>query len=139
MACGIYSIYCLKNDKYYIGQSGNIERRWKEHIRLLNKNNHHNCYLQSAWNKYCINNFEFEILEICNKDILWKQELFYMEYFQTYNDKYGFNLDIVVGPNKRKISDITRKKFIQANRGETILILEESIHRKLLKKFVKLI
>ena len=50
--CGVYKIENSVNGKYYIGSSNNIYRRWKEHIKLLNKNNHHSPHLQFAWNKY---------------------------------------------------------------------------------------
>lgn len=33
MSCGIYKITNLINNKIYIGQSVNIEARWKGHIR----------------------------------------------------------------------------------------------------------
>ena len=35
---GIYKIENIINNKVYIGSSNNIERRWKEHKRLLNNN-----------------------------------------------------------------------------------------------------
>ena len=34
--CGIYKITNLINGKVYIGQSTNIERRWKDHKRMFN-------------------------------------------------------------------------------------------------------
>ena len=57
MSIGIYKIECLINHKVYIGQSTNIELRWKHHIYQLKKNNHENKYLQAAWNKYGSSNF----------------------------------------------------------------------------------
>ena len=35
MTCGIYAIVNSTNDKVYIGQAIDIERRWKHHKRLL--------------------------------------------------------------------------------------------------------
>ena len=43
---GIYKIENKVNGKVYIGQSIDIEKRWKEHISCLNNRTHHNDYLQ---------------------------------------------------------------------------------------------
>lgn len=40
MACGIYKLNFNTTNKVYIGQSINIEKRFKEHIRDLNNNSH---------------------------------------------------------------------------------------------------
>ena len=37
---GIYKIENKVNGKIYIGQSVNIENRWKQHMRELNKSSH---------------------------------------------------------------------------------------------------
>lgn len=49
---GVYQIYNPITNKRYIGSSINVERRLKEHLRNLKRNNHHNMYLQAAYNKY---------------------------------------------------------------------------------------
>lgn len=59
----IYQILNKINNKCYIGQSKNCQRRFKEHKTALNNNKHENSYLQYAWNKYGSDNFEFKILE----------------------------------------------------------------------------
>lgn len=63
---GIYQIRNKINNKVYIGQSNNIQRRWQEHIYRLNKGDHENEHLQNAWNKYGADTFEFSILVECN-------------------------------------------------------------------------
>lgn len=65
---GIYKIINKINGKYYVGSSVNIissnmSGRWYRHRYNLNKNNHHNDYLQRSWNKYGQNNFDFSIVE----------------------------------------------------------------------------
>ena len=42
MKIGIYKITNLKNGKFYIGSSKDMDRRWYEHINELNKNIHIN-------------------------------------------------------------------------------------------------
>ena len=54
--CGVYKIVNTVNGKIYIGSSKNIDRRWNEHIRVLELNAHNNQHLQNAWNKYGKNN-----------------------------------------------------------------------------------
>jgi len=64
--CGIYKISNLISNKFYIGSSIDINRRWKEHKNDLKKNKHDNEYLQNSWNKYGEETFLFEIIEIVN-------------------------------------------------------------------------
>ena len=89
--CGVYKIENSVNGKYYIGSSNNIYRRWKEHIKLLNRNNHHSPHLQFAWNKYGEKNFKFTILEECDEQILLKKEQFYIDMMNATDDSFGYN------------------------------------------------
>ena len=45
---GIYGIQNKINNHIYVGQSNNIDKRFKEHYKALNNNTHSNCYLQNA-------------------------------------------------------------------------------------------
>lgn len=85
---GIYQIRNVINNKIYIGSTNNFEKRFKTHFRNLNKQIHPNKYLQSAVNKYGLDNFKFEIveeLEDCLK--LLEREQFYIDKYknQLYN------------------------------------------------------
>lgn len=87
---GIYKIRNKINEKYYVGSSINVERRWGEHQRGLNEGSYNkfNPYLQNAWNKYGRENFIFKIAEeIENEGDLRSIE-------QEYLDK-GFELGIL--------------------------------------------
>ena len=119
---GIYKIENKVNGKVYVGQSIDINARWKNHITLLNKGNHHNDYLQKSWNKYGENNFEFSIIEECLPEDRFKREKYWIDYYNTYEDGYnetrgGEGLD---GAPKAKgdnhpnslISEATAKKII---------------------------
>lgn len=90
--CGIYCIKNLVNGKKYIGQSNNIYKRWKSHVRELDNNCHHNQYLQNAWIKYGKENFIFNILEECTENKLNEKEIFYIDKLHSYNS--GYNLTI---------------------------------------------
>jgi len=78
---GIYLIKNKVNNKFYVGSaSKSFKYRWNEHKRKLNNDRHYNRYLQSSWNKYTKDNFEFIILEIVEKieDII-KREQYYID------------------------------------------------------------
>ena len=67
---GIYKIENLINGKKYIGQSIDIETRWAEHKRINERSletikQKYPLYL--AFKKYGLENFSFEVLEICSK------------------------------------------------------------------------
>jgi group I intron endonuclease len=60
---GIYKITNIKNDKCYIGESMNIERRLEEHKELLKNNSHHSYTLQHDYNIYGESAFTYDVLE----------------------------------------------------------------------------
>lgn len=50
---GAYGIVCLKNRKFYIGSSGDIEKRIRSHLSQLRANRHFQTpRLQRDWNLY---------------------------------------------------------------------------------------
>lgn len=82
---GIYRIKNLINNKCYYGSSKEIEKRWSRHENELNKNKHHNIYLQRAWNKYGKTNFSFEVVETCKIKELLVFEQKYLDTKPEYN------------------------------------------------------
>ena len=88
---GIYCIKNLINNKRYIGLSKNLNHRFKVHKHKLNNNSHINKHLQQAWNKYGENNFDFYIIEKCDKNFLKEREKYYIEKYKTNNRVYGYN------------------------------------------------
>ena len=71
---GIYFIRNKINGKIYVGSAINLKRRKWEHFTRLERNEHHNEYLQRSWNKYGKENFEFLIIQYCEKDKLLEKE-----------------------------------------------------------------
>lgn len=61
---GVYSICCLKNNRVYIGQSGDIPSRWGEHLADLTRKAHANLPLQEDWSCFGLSGFTFSVLEI---------------------------------------------------------------------------
>lgn len=87
---GIYKITNIINNKSYIGQSTNIERRFKEHCY---KGYRSRIMLDIAIKKYGKENFTFEVIEECEPDKLNERETYWIKYYDTvesgYNSSYG--------------------------------------------------
>lgn len=120
---GIYKIVNTINGKIYIGStfcSGGFKRRWTVHKSGLNTGKHPNRHLQSAWNKYGKNVFLFVVVEeIINSDILLEREQWYMDFYDSYNDKKGYNISKHSSAPmlNRKHSDESKKKIGKASKG----------------------
>lgn len=91
---GIYKIENLINGKLYVGQSTNIQERYKSHIRSSKnpKSRDYNSALHCAFRKYGISNFKITILEICNKELLNEREIFWINQLNTFNEGYNETL-----------------------------------------------
>lgn len=105
---GIYKIQSKINNKYYIGSSINITKRWKEHKYELINNRHSNSHLQNFVNKYGLDNLEFIVLEECSdKDLIIKE--------QNYLDKLENSFNICISAKapmyNRNHSEDTLKKM----------------------------
>lgn len=86
MIKSIYKITNLINNKVYIGQSNNPERRFKQHCC--------NCefsIISLSIKKYGKNNFSLKIIE---KDIqnFNEREKFWIQYYSSNNREFGYNI-----------------------------------------------
>ena len=88
---GIYKITNQLNGKVYIGQSVNIEQRWKRHKQEV-KNGNKTYKLYNAIRKYGIENFSFEVLEECLRDELNEKEIYYIKKYNSYCNGYNSTL-----------------------------------------------
>lgn len=93
---GIYKITNKVNNHCYIGQSRNIAKRWIDHCSAANSPIHeaYEYPLYRAIRKYGIQNFSFEILELCSINELNEKEQFWIktlnpEYNQTIGEDYN--------------------------------------------------
>ena len=111
---GIYKIINKTNDKYYVGSSKNIHKRWKEHKSSLNKNNHKNNYLQKSYNKYGIHNFNFIITEKVSVNKLVELEQKYLDIAKQERDKC-YNLSFIA--DRVEMTDETKRKISEKSKG----------------------
>lgn len=98
---GVYSIRNTANNKQYIGSTTmSFIKRLQHHVNRLRNNKHKNSHLQNAWNKYTEDDFEFEVLEVCEKENCLIREQYYIDY---YNDNsYNINKQASGTPNMSK-------------------------------------
>lgn len=91
---GIYEILNIKTNKRYIGSSSDIERRWKEHDRMLKSNKHHSIKIQRSYNKTKDKAiFTYNILEIVEDiKILHKREQFYIDKYDSFYNGYNCSM-----------------------------------------------
>lgn len=109
--CGVYSIYNKTTNKQYIGSTTmTFQKRFWHHLSRLRTNTHKNLYLQHAWNKYGEIDFEFKIIEICNKEICLEKEQVYLD---TYNSLYNINPLASGTPNLSKETILKRNIAIR--------------------------
>lgn len=84
---GIYKLTNLVTNQSYIGQSKNLEERYKEHLY------HRNCTNPSPVDRdigiYGIENFEYTILEECTEQELDDKEAYYIKLYDTVY--HGYN------------------------------------------------
>lgn len=116
--CGIYAIVNTKNNKIYVGQSRDIECRWRMHKHELNTNTHCNSHLQRAWNSYGVDSFDFIILELCDVSQLNEKELFYINKHNATQHNCGYNI-CGGGDSVHSVADETRLKISQARKGNS--------------------
>lgn len=90
MLTGIYRIVNKLNGKCYIGQSIDIERRFRDH-KSRSFTTKYETPIYKAFQKYGIDNFSFEIIEECSTENLDDREIFYIAKYRSAEKKYGYN------------------------------------------------
>lgn len=122
--CGIYKIENKYNGNFYIGQSTNILERISAHKRLLRTNKSHNPHLQSAWNKYGEDNFEFSVVMYSNKEFL---DFFEQRCVDILHPKYNIRKDCKTNRGFHH-SELSKQKIKNSQIGK---IISDETRRKL--------
>ena len=107
---GIYKI-TSPSGKIYVGQSIDIEKRWKEYIKLRCKNQPK---IYASLLKYTPDNHIFEVIEECLREDLDNREIYWGEYYQVIEQ----GLNHVIGYKNLKRSKETCDKISIANTGK---------------------
>lgn len=133
---GIYKITNLLNGKSYIGQSKDIESRWRNHVWRYKYKERDHLFLYQAMRKYGIEHFSFEVLEECEEEALDDLEIKYIAKYQSFPNGYNMTaggnghlgrpmtsegkaalLKSLVG---RPCSEETRRRISEAQKGKVI-------------------
>ncbi len=113
----IYKITNLKNGKFYIGKTKNVDKRWKEHISLAGKKRHP---LYDAIQHHGVENFLVETIDQADTNFIDELERRWI--LQTNAISFGYN--ITAGGNggdtfsnkPEELKEITRKKISKASK-----------------------
>lgn len=98
---GIYKFTNKITGQSYIGQSVDIKRRYNQHKNRYDEFGDkeaplEDTYFHSMLRHYGFHNFDFEILEECNKEDLNDKEIYYIAFYNSlkpngYNQTHGGN------------------------------------------------
>ena len=90
----IYFILNKVDGKYYVGKtSESVEKRWNHHVWCAS-NRKDWFYFHRALRKYGSRNFEVRTLfkGVCSKEELNSAERYFIEYFESNNSAFGYNI-----------------------------------------------
>jgi group I intron endonuclease len=112
---GIYCITNTANGKKYIGQSWDIDLRWRQH-----KAHPPNDHIQSARQKYGEDMFQYEVIKEIHESpiaqiMLDMYENHYIKHYQTIDRHYGYNKRM--GGSNGKLSDEVKAKISESHKG----------------------
>lgn len=130
---GIYKITNLKSNKFYIGSSNDIPKRWKQHISGLNNNKHHNFHLQKSWNKYGETSFKFEIIDIVNdSNDLFSREQKWINETNCCDGNIGYNLSRdAYRPIVAEVSAHLNCNLVYRDKLEELIDIQLEVNEKL--------
>lgn len=113
---GIYAFTSKVNGFCYVGQSVNLAKRKREHLKDLRNGNHHATYLQRHCKVHGIDCLDYKILEICQPELLTEKEQFWMMQFEPV----GLFNSIPASESAKGFSptEETRKKLSAAGKGK---------------------
>lgn len=111
---GIYKITSPSN-KIYIGQSTNIESRWKQYESLKCSKQHK---LYNSLKKYGVDLHTFEIIEECELELLNERERHWQDFYEVIGEK-GLNCKLTQTDDKSGfMCKESREKLSKAQSGE---------------------
>ena len=87
---GIYKITNLENQMCYVGQAANVAERWRQHIkRGLGAEAPTRNKLYPAMSEFGVENFTFELLEECSREMLDMREDYWQDFYHAKDFGYS--------------------------------------------------
>ena len=125
---GIYKII-NPNNKVYVGQSTNIKNRFI-HYKSLDKRQ---IKLYNSFQKYGIDNHQFEIIEECSEDILDERETYWGNYYNVLSE----GLNCRLGKGRGICSEETKQKIGINNKGKGVKsIIQYDLEGNIIKEWI---
>jgi len=87
---GIYKITNINNEKVYIGKSVKFIDRWRTHAKRGCNIERISGQIYEAMFDEGLENFSFEIVEICSKDQQTEREKYWIEFYKS--NQWGYNI-----------------------------------------------
>jgi len=91
----IYTITCKIDNKIYVGQTKNIDLRWRVHrnsVKLTPKNKTQNHPLYNAIRCHGLDNFVFSVIEECQDSVVDERECYWIDFHNSTSREKGYNL-----------------------------------------------
>lgn len=132
--CGLYKIVNTATGQCYVGQSQRVQKRIKEHFRLLRWNKHTNSHLQRAYNKYGPDAFygaiEIECQDLEELDMLEEQ---FLQGKAWFDEPTVYNIaDFAKAPMRGKTHNEESRQRIRLGRRATTFNYQSPEYRKTL-------
>jgi group I intron endonuclease len=124
----LYLIRNVVNNKVYVGQTREkVEgQRKRQHFHRLKAGTHQNPYLQAAYNKYGAENFQFELIEVCDSlEELNNLEEIWIEFYQNNGQCYNLR----AGGKVNAVSEQTKSRMRIAQNDPKLLEIRSKTHK----------
>jgi len=133
---GVYRIVNRATGVCYVGQSQNVHKRLKEHMRLLRNNKHDNIYLQRAFNRYGSESFSPEIEVYCDEvDDLDAVEEAFLSGDAHFDTPCIYNFaSFAKAPMRGKTHSAEVRKRISEGRRKTAFDFSSATYKKTLSE-----
>lgn len=134
--CGIYKIVNTATNQCYVGQSQRIEKRIKEHFRLLRGGKHPNQHLQRSYTKYGAQAFYGAVEVVCQDlEELDHLEEAFLQGGAWFEEPTVYNIaDFAKAPMRNKTHSEQARERIRLGRRAATFDYQSTEYRKTLSE-----